>query len=76
MNVSNFIPTIPEKEIIEQERTFKTLLQRLGTASESQIKSVLAEREIIQPEAELTTEIIVSLPQKIVYSKIRRIIQL
>ncbi|MBD1212726.1 MAG: hypothetical protein AN487_09975 [Anabaena sp. CRKS33] len=46
-------------------QSFKTLLQRLGTASESQIKSVLAEREVVQPEAELTPEIITSLQQKI-----------
>ncbi|MBJ7297063.1 MAG: toxin-antitoxin system HicB family antitoxin, partial [Dolichospermum sp.] len=44
---------------------FNTLLQSLGTASESQIKSVLAEREVVQPEAELTPEIITSLQQKI-----------
>lgn len=46
-------------------QSFKTLLQRLGTASESQIKSVLAEREVVEPEAELTPEIITSLQQKI-----------
>ena len=45
--------------------SFKTLLQGLGTASESQIKSVLAEREVVQPEAELTPEILTSLQQKI-----------
>ncbi|MEA5531598.1 hypothetical protein VB638_18835 [Dolichospermum sp. UHCC 0684] len=46
-------------------QSFKTLLQGLGKASESQIKSVLAEREVVQPEAELTPEIITSLQQKI-----------
>ena len=45
-------------------QSFKTLLQGLGKASESQIKSVLAEREVVQPEAELTPEIITSLKQK------------
>lgn len=46
-------------------QSFKTLLQGLGKASESQIKSVLAEREVVEPEAELTPEIITSLQQKI-----------
>ncbi|MBE9257303.1 MULTISPECIES: hypothetical protein [Aphanizomenonaceae] len=46
-------------------QNFKRLLQGLGKASESQIKSVLAEREVAQPEAELTSEIITSLQQKI-----------
>ena len=46
-------------------QSFKTLLQGLGKASKNQIKSVLAEREVVQPEAELTPEIITSLKQKI-----------
>jgi hypothetical protein len=46
-------------------QSFNTLLQRLGKASENQIKSVLSEREVVQPEAELTPEIIASLQQKI-----------
>jgi hypothetical protein len=41
------------------------MLQGLGKASESQIKSVLAEGEVVQPETELTPEIITSLQQKI-----------
>ncbi|WP_168537106.1 hypothetical protein [Anabaena sp. UHCC 0253] len=44
-------------------QNFKTLLQLLGKASESQIKSVLAKREVVQPEAELSPEIIASLQQ-------------
>ena len=62
---TEFIQATQEKEIIEQEQSFNTLLQRLGKASESEIKSVLAEREVAQPEAELTSEIITSLQQKI-----------
>ena len=62
---TEFIQAIPEKEIIDQEQSFNTLLQRLGKASENQIKSVLAKREVVQPEAELTPEIITSLQQKI-----------
>ena len=62
---TEFIQATPEKEIIEQEQSFKTLLQGLGKASESQIKSVLAEGEVVQPETELTPEIITSLQQKI-----------
>ncbi|MTJ18034.1 MULTISPECIES: toxin-antitoxin system HicB family antitoxin [unclassified Dolichospermum] len=62
---TEFIQATPEKEIIEQKQSFNTLLQGLGKASESEIKSVLAEREVVQPEAELTHEIITSLQQKI-----------
>ncbi|MEA5577246.1 toxin-antitoxin system HicB family antitoxin [Anabaena sp. UHCC 0451] len=62
---TEFIQATPEKEIIEQKQNFKTLLQLLGKASESQMKSVLAEREVVQPEAELSPEIIASLQQRI-----------
>ncbi|MGM3307445.1 hypothetical protein ACSQ6I_15990 [Anabaena sp. WFMT] len=46
-------------------QNFKTLLQGLIKTSKSQIKSVLSEREVVQPETELTPEIITSLQQKI-----------
>ncbi|MBK1987092.1 toxin-antitoxin system HicB family antitoxin [Sphaerospermopsis aphanizomenoides BCCUSP55] len=62
---TDFIQALPEKEIVDQEQSFKTLLQGLGKASENQIKSVLSEREVVQPEAELTSEIIASLQQRI-----------
>ncbi|QYX34366.1 toxin-antitoxin system HicB family antitoxin [Sphaerospermopsis torques-reginae ITEP-024] len=62
---TDFIQATPEKEISEQEQSFQTLLQRLGKASESQIQSVLAEREVVEPEEELSDEIIASLQQKI-----------
>ncbi|TAF04343.1 MAG: toxin-antitoxin system HicB family antitoxin [Nostocales cyanobacterium] len=62
---TNFIQATPEKEIIEQEQSFKTLLQGLVKASENQMKLILAEREVVQPEAELSPEIIASLQQRI-----------
>ncbi|BAZ79058.1 toxin-antitoxin system HicB family antitoxin [Sphaerospermopsis kisseleviana CS-549] len=62
---TDFIQATPEKEINEQEQSFQTLLQRLGKASEGQIQSVLAEREVVEPEEELSNEIIASLQQKI-----------
>ncbi|WP_199332004.1 hypothetical protein [Anabaena lutea] len=51
--------------LFKQDQSFKTLLQGLGKASENQIKSVLAERELVKPEEELTPEIITSLQKKI-----------
>jgi hypothetical protein len=61
---TEFIQATPEKEIIDQEKSFQILLQELGTVSENQIKSILAERELVQPEEELTPEIITSLQHR------------
>ncbi|WP_071190262.1 hypothetical protein [Trichormus sp. NMC-1] len=46
-------------------QNFKILLQGLVKASESQMKLILAEREVVQLEAQLTPKIIASLQQRI-----------
>lgn len=54
----------PEIQQTERER-FAALLQRLGTASESEIDVALAEREVATPEAELTPEVIARMQERI-----------
>jgi hypothetical protein len=65
----DFIQVTPEKEILEQKNSFKSLLQKLGQAAEIQIKSTLAERELVKPEEELTLEITTRLQQRMGKSK-------
>jgi hypothetical protein len=43
---------------LEQRREFLALLDRLGAASEDEIDRVLAERELVEPEPELSAETI------------------
>jgi hypothetical protein len=49
---------LPEAEINQQKQAFKTLLQKLGQASPSEIAGALAEREQVQGEDGLSPEIV------------------
>ena len=48
---------------IEQQQFFQALFQQLGQASPSQIESALAEREMVEPEPELSSQTIARLQQ-------------
>jgi hypothetical protein len=53
-------------ENIEQQRhSFDNLMAQLRTANEKEIERVLSQREVVQPESELTPEIISRLKTKI-----------
>jgi hypothetical protein len=45
--------------------SFQLLIDRLGQASSAEIESVLAAREQVEPEAELSPEIVAYLQEKI-----------
>lgn len=51
------IQAVPAEEIKQQQASFTALLQSLGQASMAEIEQVLAEREIVEPEAGLSPEI-------------------
>jgi len=65
---ADFIGTIPEEGIDQQKQSFQALLQQLGQASPTEIESALAEREMVEPEPELSSEIIDRLQQRIRHS--------
>jgi hypothetical protein len=48
---------IPKQETNQQQSDFTNLLQKLGTTSPTEIEIALSEREPVQPEKELNTEI-------------------
>lgn len=52
------VQPIPKQETNQQQSDFTDLLQKLGTASPSEIEIALAERETVEPEKELTPEVI------------------
>ncbi|MER3493619.1 MAG: toxin-antitoxin system HicB family antitoxin [Mastigocladus sp. ERB_26_2] len=54
-----------EHEVTQQKQSFAALLDKLGQASPSEIESTLAEREKVEPEAELSSEVINRLQQRI-----------
>lgn len=63
-----FIGVVPEEGINQQKQPFQALLQQLGQASPTQIESALAQREMIEPEPELSSEMIARLQQRIRHS--------
>lgn len=62
-NYSVRATTIEERQ--EQRQSFEKFLQNSRKASPEEIEAVLAEREIVDPEPELTPEIIARIRQKI-----------
>jgi hypothetical protein len=59
------IQPISKQEASQQQSDFTNLLQKLGKASPSEIEVSLAERETVQPEKELTPEIIAQFQQRL-----------
>ncbi len=57
--VANYrVRATSEPERLQQRAEFLALLDRLGTASEEEIESALAEREPVEPDPELDAETI------------------
>ena len=59
------IQAVPDGEVAQQQQAFQSLIQQLGQASPSEIKSVLATREKTDPEAELSADIVECLQERI-----------
>ncbi len=54
-----------EPSINQQKQAFKTLLQELGQTDSTDINSILAEREVVEPESELASDAVIRLQQRI-----------
>lgn len=59
------VQATPIKEINQQQQAFQALLKELGQTSSTEVKSVLEQREVVQPEEELSPEIVACFPQRI-----------
>jgi HicB family len=59
------VQPISEEDVDQQQRSFNALKKRLGQGSPAQIEEILAERERVEPEAELNSENIERLKQRI-----------
>ncbi len=59
------VQAVPEKVVAEQRAAYATLLQSLGRASFQEVRTILDERETVQPEPGLTPDKIEKLRQKI-----------
>lgn len=59
------VEVISKEEREQQKKNFDNLIMQLRTADEKEIERVLSQREVVQPEPELTPEIINRLKTKI-----------
>lgn len=64
VTLTDSIQAVPQAEIEQQQQEFKALIQKLGT-SPTEIQSVLAERDRVEPEVELSSEVIDRLRERI-----------
>lgn len=63
--LSHAIQVVPESEIEQQQQTFQALLKQLGVASSQEIASILATREKVDAEAELSTDVVTRIKEQI-----------
>ena len=59
------VTAVPESAIREQREAYQVLRQKLGSASDDEVRQVLAEREIVAPEPDLDPEVAARLRQHI-----------
>jgi len=59
------IQVVPESEVEQQQQSFRLLIKQLGQASSAEIQSVLATREQTEPEADLSSDVVARLQERI-----------
>lgn len=57
--------SVADAEVRQQQQAFQSLTKKLGQASDDEIESVLATRELVEPEPELSSDVIALLQEKI-----------
>ena len=57
--------TVSDAEVKQQQLAFQSLREKLGQASDDEIESILATRELVEPETELSSDVIDLLQEKI-----------
>lgn len=59
------VVNISDGEVKQQQQAFQSLKKKLGQASDDEIESVLAMRELVEPDPELSSDVITSLQERI-----------
>ena len=59
------VETISKENIEKQQENFNNLITRLGKANSEEIERVLSQREVVETEPELTSQIVDRLKAKI-----------
>ena len=56
---------VPDAEVEQQQQAFQLLIKQLGQASSAEIQSILATREQIEPEPDLSSDAVARLQERI-----------
>ena len=59
------VQAIPIEQVNQQQEDFQALLKTLGQASSTEVQSILDRREVVEPETELSPDIIARFQQRI-----------
>ncbi len=59
------VEAISKKDIEKQQNNFDSLITQLGKVEAQEITKILSQREVVQPESELTPDVITRLKTKI-----------
>ncbi|NES96769.1 MAG: toxin-antitoxin system HicB family antitoxin [Desertifilum sp. SIO1I2] len=59
------VQATPTEEVNQQQQAFVALLKDLGQAPSTEVKSVLNQREVVQPEEELTPDVVARFQQRL-----------
>ena len=57
--------TPSDANIKQQQQAFQSLLNKLGKASDDEIESALVTRELVEPESELSADVIALIQERI-----------
>src|SRR5262245_14148353 len=65
--VQNYtVHTVPEEAVAQQQAQFTALLRQLGQASPEAMSAVLAARDHVEPEPDLTPDVVAQLRARLV----------
>ena len=65
MTLAYTVLTVSDVEIKQQQQAFQSLINKLGQASPEEIELALATRELVEPEPELSADVIALLQERI-----------
>lgn len=65
VTIAYTVQRVPESEVTQQHASFNDLLKSLGKASFDEIEAVMAEREKVAPERELTPKVLKRLCERL-----------
>jgi hypothetical protein len=59
------VERIPENEAEKQRERYNALVRNLGRASDAEIEQTFAEREVVEPDLDLSPEVVARLQKQI-----------